>query len=324
MKRIIVPILFILGSCTTKEIKEYSLNPISNSAQLNDEIILAGVSSLDYEHGKFLVTEYDYDRFYYLDEDLQTSVELGNPENPDFPSFPTDANFYDNGFWIYSSEKRSLNLFNGIDISKSILVDSDSQLKNFHIQDDKILFSRVSFEGKPFVLHDLKSNQRTYFGEYFKDQRTPFFNHYFRDSFSFITENGFVFVMPYIGLIQKYDKSFILADELCLLNESGFSEAKKWVELQYEKSDNTLISMFSDCQVVDGSLFLLTYDRNPNSPVNPRYVYEIDISNSLRLKAKYSLGSDQEYFTKFAHIESRRFAFYEFQTSSIKFFQFFE
>lgn len=77
MKKPIYIILFLFTSCTQESIELIELKSKNSTFTENSDVILAGVTSLDFAEGEFLVTEYDYNRFYFLSPDFN---EIRAPE----------------------------------------------------------------------------------------------------------------------------------------------------------------------------------------------------------------------------------------------------
>lgn len=161
-----------------------------------------------------------------------------------------------------------------------------------------------------------------FFGEYLDNMPDEFLNRYTLNSYSFILDSGYLFVLPYLGRIYKYDKDFKLTQEFDLLDLSLLEKSREYMEQYYLSSSNSLVSLIADCKIVSGQLVLLIYERDSNMPANPRKVLVVSISGEIKVEKMITLGEDENYFTKFSHIDQNKYAFFENQTSSMQIFEF--
>ncbi|TDQ14791.1 hypothetical protein DFQ04_3385 [Algoriphagus boseongensis] len=323
MKKISNLIVFILFACQGNKIQEIELQPLSDYENKSSEsVIFAGISSMDFANNFFLMTEFDYDRYYLLSRDRNEILEFNDTSKVEFPKYPSFGRFYNNNIWLYSSEfKKVFQLFNQ-DIVNEVKVDSHTDLLNFDVDNERLIYSRVDFSGPPFVHVDLKTGEETFFGKYFDNMKDSFLNHYLLTSYSFIHGDNYIFVLPYNGMILKFDKSFALIDNVSVLDYPNFSQAKEFVNNYYQSKTNSLVSIVSDCKIINNKLYMLVYERNPNFSLNPRTVLVFDLNNKINLEKVIKIGGEDDYFTKFCKYEKNVFAFFEYQTSSLKFFEF--
>jgi hypothetical protein len=320
MKTYIILVSLILFACSKNKVQEIDLYSTLSSYEINKEIILAGVSSIDWQNNNFIITEYDYNRLYSLSKDFQLHNSFDNLGLL-YPSYPNFAKFNNNSVWVYSAEKRKIFQYSANEVISEHEIVSDTDLINFDTNGDELIYSRVDFEEEPFVLIDLKTGNMKRFGEYLEDMPNTFLNHYMLNSFSFIREDSYFFVQPYNGMISEYDKNFQLKNRINILDFPQFSIVKEYFSTFFKSKNNSLVSLISDAKLIDDKLYLLIYERNPELPPNPRTLLRLDLENGIVLETIIKLGGEDDYFTKFCNVEGNKFAFYEYQTSSIQFFE---